>query len=478
MTSSVLVIVYIDTHFVELSRLARTLKRAGNYEPILWFQYPYLAVERDIQFCESEGWEYILSFPRSGSATPPAGVNSKRSVLRQALRKIIKSFTEKISIAKSIVGFSFEILGWIRHNKELAAQTKSIIQKYKICLLIFAEDNVGYFTHIVSRTALRQGVSSVITPYTIANASEAAERFYSLSGYMVKANIKNRLVGKIFPHWVFNFKGQELLRLSAGLIVGLEISGFGFQRPWVLNSDSSSVIAVENEHMLEYYRNEGIQEEQLVVTGAIYDDVLTRATLNKISLRKELYHKLDLTEGQRLLLCALPPNQFPRECEFGDYASLVTNWMQTLASVQGWNVVVRPHPRQTQNDIAMLECFGVKVTTLDTASLVPLCDLYVASVSATIRWAIACGKPVINYDVYQMKYNDYSEVKGVLTVYKHEDFTSIMKRLTTDAVFFGDVQRVQQADSQFWGILDGRSSERILKLLDDIIAGKHKEKNK
>jgi UDP-N-acetylglucosamine 2-epimerase len=258
----------------------------------------------------------------------------------------------------------------------------------------------------------------------------------------------------------------------------MEISGFGYQRPWVLNSDSSSVIAVENEHMLEYYRNEGIQEEQLVVTGAIYDDVLTRATLNKISLRKELYHKLDLTEGQRLLLCALPPNQFPRTCEFGDYTSMITCWMQDLASVQGWNVVVRPHPRQTQNEIALLAGFGVKVTTLDTASLVPLCDLYVASVSATIRWAIACGKPVINYDVYQMKYNDYSEVKGVLTVHKREDFTYILNRLTTDSEYFGDVQRVQQADSQFWGILDGRSSERILKLLDDIIAGKHKEKNK
>ncbi len=36
-------------------------------------------------------------------------------------------------------------------------------------------------------------------------------------------------------------------------------------------------------------------------------------------------------------------------------------------------------------------------------SLVPLCSLYVASVSATIRWAIACGKPVVNYDVYRFE---------------------------------------------------------------------------
>ena len=213
------------------------------------------------------------------------------------------------------------------------------------------------------------------------------------------------------------------------------------------------------------------------MTGALYDDVLAKATLNRNNLRKELYQELDLAEGQPLLLCALPPSQFPRECEFDDYASLLTNWMQTLASVQGWNVLVRPHPRQTQNDIAMLEGFGVKVTSLDTASLVPLCDLYVASVSATIRWAIACGKPVVNYDVYQMNYKDYSEVKGVVTVYKREDFTSVLHRLTTDADYFDEVQRTQQAESQSWGRLDGKSSDRILKLFDDIIAKNHKENN-
>ena len=202
-----------------------------------------------------------------------------------------------------------------------------------------------------------------------------------------------------------------------------------------------------------------------------------RSHLTRLNFRRELYQKLNLTEGQRLLLCALPPSQFPRECEFSDYASLLSNWMQALASIQGWNVVVRPHPRQAQSDIAILEKFGVKVTTLDTASLVPLCDLYVASISATIRWAIACGKPVINYDVYQMKYSDYSEVKGVLTVYRWQDFISILNRLTSDELYFGEVQRFQQADNTQWGMLDGKSADRILKLIHDIIA-ENEEKNK
>ena len=284
---NILLVVAIETHFVELSRLACTLKGTGTYEPIFWFRYPYSSVERDIQFCEFEGWKYTVSFSRSGLAAPlqSAGVGSRRFELLPALREIIKSFPKKsVSPSRPRTGLFREILRLIRHNKKLVVETKTIIQKYKVCLLIFAEDNVGYFTHIVSRTALRQGVSSVITPYTIANASEAAEYFYSLPEHRVKAKIKNRLAATIFPHWVFNYKGRELLRSSAGQIIGMEISGFGYQRPWVLNSDKSSVIAVENEHMLEYYRKDGIQEEHLVVTGALYDDVLTKVTLNQIKL--------------------------------------------------------------------------------------------------------------------------------------------------------------------------------------------------
>lgn len=477
---NILLVVVIDTHFSEMSRLARMLKETGKYEPILWFQIEYPTAERDIQICESEGWMYTLSFTRLGSVPPsrPAEISLERIGRHRAFRRALKrNALELISIAPkglyqalgAVLGLYYEVQGWI----SLSAQTKSIIRKYEICLLIFAEDNVGYFTHIVSGTALCQGVFTVVTPYTIANASEAAEAFYSNPNYMVKANIKNWLVGKLFRHWVFNYKGQELLRMLAASIIAMELSGFGYRRPWVLNSDSSSIVAVENQRMLEYYRGEKIQSERLVLTGAVYDDVLANAALNRDGLRKELYKALDLIEGRRLLLCAMPPSQFPRECEFEDYVGMAAYWMQALSSVQGWNVIVRPHPRQTRDDIKMLESFGVKVTTLDTASLVPLCDLYVASVSATIRWAIACGKPVINYDVYRMNYKDYSGVKGVITMTKREDFMSALNKLTTDKAYFDSVQKAQQAESQYWGTLDGKSSERILKLIDDMIAKKY-----
>jgi hypothetical protein len=96
---------------------------------------------------------------------------------------------------------------------------------------------------------------------------------------------------------------------------------------------------------------------------------------------------------------------------------------------------------------------------------VPLCDLYVASVSSTIRWAIACGKPVINYDVYQYGYADYVGVAGVLLVRTRMEFRDALRKLSGDASVRDKLAERQRNDSSRWGMLDGRSGRRIVALL-------------
>ncbi len=108
---------------------------------------------------------------------------------------------------------------------------------------------------------------------------------------------------------------------------------------------------------------------------------------------------------------------------------------------------------------------GFNITYDDTATLVPLCDLYVAAVSSTIRWAIACGKPVINYDVYQYDYKDYEGVEAVSLVNTREEFRDLLQELTTNRDRLAAMAATQQRESTRWGCLDGMSGQRILALL-------------
>ena len=95
-------------------------------------------------------------------------------------------------------------------------------------------------------------------------------------------------------------------------------------------------------------------------------------------------------------------------------------------------VVVRPHPRLSEPMLAPLRQANLAICWDDTATLVPLCDLYVASISATIRWAIACGKPVVNYDVFQYRFDDYDGVPGNILVNDIASFRQALSELAAN----------------------------------------------
>lgn len=453
MTEKILIAIKLASHFVELSRVARQLKSSGKYAPFFYFQRSYPTLSQDVDVCKSENWG-VLQLP----LTKPL---SQRS---ETIRGTVDALPLEL---KSLIRFVYSYYYARRSIKTFVSRIHDIIKEYQPSLMIFAVESVADANYMIIRIGRQYRIPSVIVPFTFADAKGAAEHLYNYADYNADVTVVNKLVSKLFPQYVYEYRGRRLLRLRPADIAARETSGFHYSRPWVNNSEESTILAVESEHMLEYYRNQGLPEGRLVVTGALYDDVLAKAFTAD---RKNFYRDFDLSPDNNLLLCALPPDQFPKDCEFPNYAALLQFWMQTLASLRRWNVLVRPHPRFTKADVDKLHRFGVRITQKDTATLVPLCDLYVTSVSATIRWAIACGKPVVNYDVYQFGYRDYLGVGGVLTLDNKNDFVDTLNHLTRNHEYFNRISAAQQGVSSRWGQLDGKSSRRMLELFEDIIS--------
>ena len=101
----------------------------------------------------------------------------------------------------------------------------------------------------------------------------------------------------------------------------------------------------------------------------------------------------------------------------------------------------------------------------------PLGDLFVASISATIRWAIACGVPVINYDTYRYRYDDYKGVSGVVLVENAREFNAVIQRFVDDSDFANDLKRRQDMHKMFWGIIDAGFADRFAAIVSGLIGG-------
>jgi hypothetical protein len=460
-----LLAVYTAGHFTELRRTAVLLRQSQRYAPAFLFsRWYYGDLDRDAAICEAEGIPWLTDALSTAeldrrSANQPSGAGAAVATRRGVVATVSK------------LPFPFTAVRAIARQARELYRARHIIKTERPDLVVLAEDGVAYETAALIKAAHEQGIPAVILPFTVCNALEPAETFFHNPAYSLE-RWSNRLVGSLYPRWVFAHRGRRLLRMPAAQVLAKEWWGLAPPLPWQMNSGAADAVAVESPFMEAYYRREGLPPEKLITTGTLADDVLAEARLNAAERRKEICAELGFASDRRLILCALPPDQFKisgSQADAPNYATLVQVWVQALAALPGCNIVVRLHPRMSYEAYKYIETWGVRISQHDTASLVPLCDLFVASVSATIRWAIACGKPVLNYDVYRLRWTDFDDAPGVLRVEDRQAFVETLRMLVTDEAFFNDVRARQQADASRWGRLDGCAHHRILECFDHLV---------
>ena len=460
--------VYTAGHFTELIRVAGLLKESGAWTPTFWFWRGYYGdIVRHLERCRADG---IHAIAESG-ISPEDHLRTDSPA--HAASPTIRARVARLARAASLdAPFPVTALRAFARQRLEFSRCRRLVAEERPDLLILAEDTVGYETAALIKAAHERRVPSVVLPFTVCNALEPAEAYFRDPAYSV-TRWDNRLVARMFPRWVYTHRGTTMVRLPAAQLLAKEFLGLAPPRPWQMNSGAADRILVESRFMEAYYRREGLPAEQLVVTGAIAGDVLAEAKRDAVARRSSLRRELGLTADRPIVLCALPPDQFEiyrGQADVEDYATLVRVWLQTLAAVKDWDVIVCLHPRADYQAIRYVEDWGVKISQRDTVTLIPLCTVFVAATSATIRWAIACGIPVLNYDVYRVGWTDFDSATGVVRVDTREAFAAALRRLTGDAQYFADQQARQQRDAPQWGRLDGGNGVGILRCFDELVA--------
>lgn len=382
-----------------------------------------------------------------------------------------KARLKKVPLAVNLYGWwnqARQVPFYFQQVRRELRQAKYLLDQVAPQALIFPEENTLVNTAAFTRSAGQRRIPTVVFPYTLANQTEFAESMYATSFLQIRGF--NLLIALFFPRWVITYRQRRLLLMPWSRILATTWYRLTPPNPWMLNHGFATMIAVESDFFRDYLVDGGIPRTAIVVTGSPETDALAEGQQHRLERLSALQRELQLNPHKSILLCALPPPWFPRaEAEFSSFSELISAWMKVLASQQKFSVVVQLHPRLLYDDYAYIEQFGVKLTRRDVTELIPLADLFVASISATIRWAIACGLPVINYDVYQWKFTDYDRTPGVIKVNSLPDFTTQIQRLATDQNYLSALQAQQRTIAPAWGRLDGQAKQRILDLLDNVL---------
>lgn len=472
-SKNTLSVIHSNTYFNELLKVGKKQLSTSRYRPIFLFPVNYPTVRRDIKVChdnnitclDASGKVADGNESESNTAKPPSQTNANRTPFTNLILKVLDFLRIKIF---------FDVIYYLHYLKKRISFITEIIKTHNISLIIIGGDLVHYDTAAIIRAGHNLGIPTVIVPCTMSNALEMAESYLHDERYSLD-KFSNLLVSKKFPEWKYVHHNKSLLRLPAAHALAMILLRLSPPRPWINNSSFADFIAAESTSMIEYYTREEIPRRQIVLTGSLSHDRLSESLMSATKLKADLCNKYQLSPDKPLLLSALPPDQHylaggRPECEFSTYHELVDFWIKSLAEVRNYNVVINLHPSVAYDDFRYLEKFGVTIAREDITSLIPLCDLFVASVSSIIRFAIACSKPVINYDVYKFNYDDYLNISGVLTVQSKKDYLEILEKLTTDGQKLSQIALKQSVYSKKWGDLDGHAGDRIVALFDQVTA--------
>ena len=462
-----------------MARWALILAREGRWQPVIKLTAGYL--DRHMKQCRAEGITVILPALESPlSSSPEAGLSSTtseslRSRLRQnrILRGVVGLYRDLPSVRGTISLY--------RQIQKRRSETRAAIREHDIDLALLPESSPVAGAEACIAASREESVPVVTAPIEKQSAAHQAEN-YLYDRELRSGRPVNALLRGLYPRWALHHKRRRIMRAPPELILAQELAGVAPPHPWRTVGNGENVIAVDSVSTLEHYASEGVERGLLRVVGRPEHDIMAETLKEASSRRVELYSRLGLRPGRPMILSPLVPDHYVSgrpECDFQDYRELVRFWVDSLASVTSHNVVISLHPghsyRQSDDAWSFLERPGVRIAPDDLPELVPLCDFYVAAgYSTTTQWAIACAKPVINYDVYRYAMPIYDATPGVITVREQKDFLSALTRLAGDREYYADVAASQAESAPHWGVLDGKAAARMADLFDDLAAGRAK----
>ncbi|HBD9333318.1 TPA: hypothetical protein KLD63_003383 [Legionella pneumophila] len=265
-------------------------------------------------------------------------------------------------------------------------------------------------------------------------------------------------------------EGDLLLFPPESIIARLEMQ-LDLLNPWTTHGGNASILAVESKAMLKHYKKEQIEPAKLNLVGSVYCDALYESLYSAKVYQDAYERKTKINAGQTSILVTLPPSYHHSrraKSEFPNYKEMIEQLMSMLVS-KGLVISVSLHPAIPPEEIALIKSFNIKIVDDWVINLIPKHDIFfVTSFSSTVRWALACGKPIINYDAYNHNLKIYDEASGLYNSRQLHDIDRHLNHLLDDKQY--QVLAMQLAkEREDWGIIDGKNTLRLCQIFDKYI---------
>lgn len=475
MTRGCVYVIYEAGNFRPALDLCVAIRNRQDVMPVLFSPYYLPDTEKYIEQAKNAGIAYIHEVTPLGGLADMAGQlrahGLEPSAAAAATDRLAKrpnwfSRVRNRLAASLLEKLQQDTAAWEAHYRARTAVAAHFLSAINADLLILPEDNVERDSACWCQAIHDRSGRAVVASYGSITPHEAAVAYFDNPDYVAKTAQEKHFL-QLYPQWKMVFKQRTMLRLPVARAYAMERLGLAPRRPWVVNTGALDGIVVESEFMRSLFARHGIPAQHIFPTGHSAFDALANAATQRGSIHARWQSDFGYDPARPVLLCAMPPDQYPGvpAPEFASYEHLVDSWLAALDKVRAhFFPVISPHPNIAAPHLNRMRAAGFPVLEGGVVRWLPACDLYVASVSSTIKWARACGKAVLNYDCYRYAFDDYVGAPGVYTFFDLPAFEAGLQQLTQPQEF-SRLRDESQKNSTHWGILDGQAMNRLVSFL-------------
>src|SRR5579864_1649765 len=152
---------------------------------------------------------------------------------------------------------------WAWHR---GRRVRAFLRAIRPDVIILAEDNIERLSTTLVNEGRRQGIASIVLPFTIPNPLEPAKSYRHRMLNQVRGPL-SWLVSILYPKWCYRLGDQKLLRVPAFTALVMDALGQSSPDPWTLNRGEASRIALDSEAQRDRYIRLGFPAGQLAVVG-------------------------------------------------------------------------------------------------------------------------------------------------------------------------------------------------------------------
>ncbi|AOW76481.1 hypothetical protein A3Q34_06175 [Colwellia sp. PAMC 20917] len=234
--------------------------------------------------------------------------------------------------------------------------------------------------------------------------------------------------------------------------------------PWVLGMGHCSKMLVDSEREKSRLVKLGGHKEKYVVTGLTTHDSLYSQFINKSTYKNKFKEEYSLNSDPNIFI-SLPQYFEHGLCEETEHF-LIINQMIDILSKLDVNLFISLHPKMDKANYNHLDKKeSVHILDEPLSSNLICADIFLATYSSTVTWALMCDIPVVIFDHINLAYDDfYSEFLIPLAINNDELLVKV-KRILFESVSNDNLitSNIKNEISPF----DGKCLNRIVKAISE-----------